>query len=381
MALEPFPLSPLQTILSLLLILTLLKTTQLTLQHRRRRLFAQKNGCYPPPSYPDSFPYLGLPRLSASSLARKNNASLPFIHSQYHQLQTHTFSFTLPTLDRIIATAEPQNAKAIFNTQFADFATGGRLALLGPLIGKGIFTADGEDWKHSRAMIRPNFVRKQVADVEGVEEHLKDMFELLPRDGTTVDLQPLFFGLTLDTATEFLFSTSVRSLRGEEEGRLEGTAFVKAYDAGLVQCGMRATPSLWKKMFPQSSEDKRNCKLVREFVQPYVDQALEWRRDGKGEKEAPGGKYTFLYELAKETGDAERMRDEVLNLLLAGRDTTASLLGSMFFHLAKRPDVWGRLREEVGRVEGRKPSFEELKDMKVLQWCMKESRYLRGWTL
>ena len=73
------------------------------------------------------------------------------------------------------------------------------------------------------------------------------------------------------------------------------------------------------------------------------------------------------------------MRDEVLNLLVAGRDTTASLLGSMFFHIAKRPDVWGRLREEVSRVEGRKPSFEELKDMKVLQWCMKESRYLRCW--
>ena len=297
------------------------------------------------------------------------------MYNNFKRLGTWTYDFKIPTLQTIIATAEPANAKAIFGTQFDDFATGGRLQVLGPLIGKGIFSSDGDDWRHSRAMIRPNFVRAQVANIDAIEIYFQDMLKHLPRDGTTVDLQPLFFGLTFDTATEFLFGGSVHTLRGDEPGKPSGTAFVKAYDAGLLQCGLRAVPSLWMSLFPQSSEDKRNCKLVHEFVQPYIDQALEWRRTWKGEEKTPTGQYTFLYELAKQTTDPERLRAEVLNLLLAGRDTTASLLGSMFFHLAKRPDIWSRLRAEVGEVKGAKPSFEQLKDMKLLQYCMKESMY------
>ena len=202
------------------------------------------------------------------------------------------------------------------------------------------------------------------------------MFRLLPRDGSTLDLQPLFFGLTFDTATEFLFGESVHSLRGDEPGKPSGTAFVRAYDTALEQCVVRSTQPPWSKLMGQSAEDARNCKTVHDFVQRYIDQALEWRRSWKNEKETPTGQYTFLYELAKETADPERLKGEVLNLLLAGRDTTASLLGSMFFHLAKRPDIWERLQREVGELDGEFPGFEQLKNMKLLQWCMKESMYL-----
>jgi hypothetical protein len=61
-------------------------------------------------------------------------------------------------------------------------------------------------------MIRPNFTRSQVADLDGLEKHVQRFVNLLPRDGSTVDLQPLFCLLTMDSATEFLFGRSTNCL-------------------------------------------------------------------------------------------------------------------------------------------------------------------------
>jgi cytochrome P450 len=61
-------------------------------------------------------------------------------------------------------------------------------------------------------MIRPNFTRSQVADLDTLERHTQNFISAIPRDGSTVDLSPLFFSLTMDSATEFLFGRSTNSL-------------------------------------------------------------------------------------------------------------------------------------------------------------------------
>ncbi|KAJ4350166.1 uncharacterized protein N0V89_008787 [Didymosphaeria variabile] len=312
-------------------------------------------------------------RIREGRQARKEHRVIQWSHQKFRDAGNYTQSFNL-FHKKVIVTAEPANIKAVFATNFNDFDTAGRLEFIGQVVGKGIFTTDGEEWKHSRAMIRPNFARAQVANIDAIEVYLQDMFKLLPSDGTPVDLQPLFFGLTIDTSTEFLFGESVHSLRGDEPGKPSGVAFAHAYDTALQQCAIRATQPPWERIMGQSKEDLQNCRTVHDFVQRYIDEALRWRRTWDGEAKAlPTGQYTFLFELVKETTNPEVLRGEVLNLLLAGRDTTASLLGSMFFQLAKRPDIWDRLRSEIAELSGAKPSFEELKNLKLLQWCMKET--------
>ncbi|KAL5442043.1 hypothetical protein PMIN07_003778 [Paraphaeosphaeria minitans] len=363
-----------QALALVVLALVLFKISQSLLRSHRRRQFARQHGCEPVTAkYPHRFPYLGMDRIYDGLQARKEHRTIEWVHQKFLEVGQYTLSFKIFT-KTIILTCDPVNIKAVLATNFDDFATAGRLEFVGPLIGKGIFTTDGEDWKHSRAMIRPNFVRAQVANIDAIEVYLQDMFKLLPSDGTPVDLQPLFFGLTIDTSTEFLFGESVHSLRGDEPGKPSGVAFAQAYDIAHRECALRATQSPLARLIGQSKQDKQNCKTVHDFVQRYIDEALRWRQtwDGK-EKALPTGQYTFLYDLVKETTDPMVLRSEVLNLLLAGRDTTASLLGSMFFQLAKRPDIWERLRAEIAELHGANPSFEELKNLKLLQYCMKET--------
>ena len=118
----------------------------------------------------------------------------------------------------MIFTTEADNVKTVLATKFKDYELSSRRKdAFCPLIGNGIFTNDGADWKHSRELIRPNFVRDQVADLDNFEAHVSLMIDAIPKDGkTTIDLQELFYGLTMDTATEFLFGESANVLVREE---------------------------------------------------------------------------------------------------------------------------------------------------------------------
>jgi Cytochrome P450 len=103
-----------------------------------------------------------------------------------------------------------------------------------------------------------------------------------------------------------------------------------------------------------------------------VDEALVLRNSPKDAESGQHSQYIFLNELAKETDDREELRDQILNVLLAGRDTTASLLSNMFWELARHPEIYDKLREEISVLKGREPTYEELKDMRYLRFCLNE---------
>lgn len=77
-------------------------------------------------------------------------------------------------------------------------------------------------------MLRPNFVRTQIGDVEMFERHVEHLIQRIPRDGSAVGLQELFFRFSLDVATDLLFGESTNTL-APGFANAEITKFVDAY--------------------------------------------------------------------------------------------------------------------------------------------------------
>ncbi|KAL8854774.1 MAG: hypothetical protein Q9221_000557, partial [Calogaya cf. arnoldii] len=100
--------------------------------------------------------------------------------------------------------------------------------------------------------------------------------------------------------------------------------------------------------------------------------ATESKESGH-EKQLGKERYCFLDEVVKEVTDPEQIQGQVMNILVAGRDTTACLLSSLFFTLSRRRDVMARLREEVEGLGGRDPTYEDIKGMRYLNWAIKET--------
>jgi cytochrome P450 len=91
---------------------------------------------------------------------------------------------------------------------------------------------------------------------------------------------------------------------------------------------------------------------------------------GKGDNTRE--KYAVLNELVKETHDVPRIRSELIAILTAGRETTASVLSSLWFILAKRPDIVKKLQVEMDELSGERPDFQRLKKMRYLQNIIQE---------
>lgn len=109
----------------------------------------------------------------------------------------------------------------------------------------------------------------------------------------------------------------------------------------------------------------------------FVDEAIRFRANNpKDSEKAIGDRSLFLQELARATDDKDRIRDEILNILIAGRDTTASLLSHAIFEISRKPGVWRSLQEEVAQLEGNLPSYQQLRDMKYVKFCIQESEWL-----
>lgn len=219
-------------------------------------------------------------------------------------------------------------------------------------------------------MLRPNFVRSQVGDLPTFEKHVKHLVAAIPTDGSIVDLSPLFFRLTMDSATEFLFGESTEYLtKGSEQGFAESFTRGQDFIANMSRWGV------WAKLFPANKQFDHDQKFVHDFVDYYVQKGLAKRDQLLTEKSnsEKTGRYVFIDELVRQTTDPIQIRSELLNILLAGRDTTASLLTNVWFILSKRPDIWSKLQSEIGTLNGEVPSFEQLKNLKYLKALLNES--------
>lgn len=158
------------------------------------RRFARQYGCKALKVAPSKDPFLALDLFFQLEKAAKENRFLDRFAKLFQDVGS---TFTLNLMgDDLLVTDEPKNIQAVLATQFSDFDIGERRRQnSGDLLGIGVFNADGEFWAHSRALVRPSFTRKQVADLRVFDKHVSTLIDQLPSDGSIVNLQEFFFRL------------------------------------------------------------------------------------------------------------------------------------------------------------------------------------------
>ncbi|KZS99736.1 cytochrome P450 [Laetiporus sulphureus 93-53] len=303
--------------------------------------------------------------------------------------------------DRMYITCDPQVIKTILATDFDNFIKGEIFSgFMSPVLGTGVFNSDGEMWKWHRSMTRPFFSKDRISHFELFDKHsneaLRKMAERLS-EGHAVDFQDLVSRFTLDCASEFLFGSCVDFLRSplpfshDATGFLSSSslspdttssaiAFAKAFQSAQHVCAQRSWRG-WVWPLYETFEDKtsRHMRRVDQFFDPLIREALtRHNKQGSGtidREDADSEDGTFLDNLVRYTSDPVVLHDEVLNILLAGRDTTASSLTFAVYLLCMYPAVLSRLRQEIHDVVGlsRRPTYEDIREMKYLRAVINET--------
>ncbi|KAL1878643.1 hypothetical protein Daus18300_001918 [Diaporthe australafricana] len=288
---------------------------------------------------------------------------------------------------RVVFTADPENIKAILATQFTDFGKGDDFhEEWQEFLGDSIFATDGQMWHTSRQLLRPQFIKDRISDLHCFESHLETLFRAMANggalngedqqvdlsavNGRTIDISDLFFRYTLDVATDFLLGKDVKSLSHPRQEFAEAFNEVQRVQNIITRAGPGIRGWIPKKNF-------RKClATMNAFVNEYVQKALLLSPEELMSRNTKSDmSYTFLHELASYTRDPKVLRDQLVAVLLAGRDTTAASLSWTIYELGRHPEIVAKLRAEILSAVGpqRTPTYADLKGMKYLQNVMNET--------
>jgi hypothetical protein len=160
----------------------------------------RRHACHDPPKYPHKDPIWGLDLFFKTMNAFQNGNYLQTQTSLFEPytsktIKTHAFGTT------IYRTYDPEVSKNFQSIFFKDFGIEPlRYHVAENLWGNGIVVSDGKKWADARSFIRSSFDVVHTANLDRLCHHVDKFMMLLPRDGSTVDLLPLFKRLVSPTS-------------------------------------------------------------------------------------------------------------------------------------------------------------------------------------
>ena len=160
--------------------------------HVRHTLRKRQNGCTDPPSYPHYDPVWGIDLFVKRMRALSSGTYLESSAAMHALFTSKTFT-TKSFGSNTYHTIDPEVVKNYQSIYFSNFGIEPlRYHLAENLWGNGIVVADGQKWASARSFIRSSFDVVHTANIERLEYHVDKFMALIPRDGTTIDLIPLF---------------------------------------------------------------------------------------------------------------------------------------------------------------------------------------------
>ncbi|NUT50948.1 MAG: cytochrome P450 [Saccharothrix sp.] len=261
----------------------------------------------------------------------------------------------------------PDHAKYVLADNPGNFVKGIGLVHARRALGDGLLTSEGELWKAQRKTIQPVFQAKRIAGkADVIAQEAAGMVATLRKrvGGGPIDVSEEMTGLTLGVLG--------RALLDADLGAFEsiGHSFEAVQNQAMFEMMSLSTVPHWVPLPIQRKFHRARADLDR-----IVAQLADERRANP--TEAGDDILSRLVEATKNEPDAvvahQRMRDEMVTLLLAGHETTASTLSWTFYLADKHPEVWERMHAEAVEVLGdRLPTFQDIPRLRYITQVIQE---------
>jgi cytochrome P450 len=265
-------------------------------------------------------------------------------------IATHgdTFRIYSPALQRdLYVLSHPDQVKHILVTNHANYTKGTGFERVRMLLGNGIIVSDGELWRGQRKMIQPAFHRNVIAQMTG---HMRSANgKLLARWTAAADAgEPI--NLTQD-ASEVTLEIVLSALFGEGLDR-------------LLKRGENPFAIL-------TEESERNLTFAYRFraLSRLILDDIERRR--RDDIRGPDIISILLEARDRKSGDPmpdKQVLDEIVTLIIAGHETTASVLNWTWYLLSQHPDVERQVHAEVDAIAAADPGVDELTQLSRLTY-------------
>lgn len=283
----------------------------------------------------------------------------------------------------IVLLSDPEMAREVLVTKAANFPKGERdLAIMGPLLGYGLLTTNGAQHRTYRKLAQPAFHAKRIVTYgETMTRYTQATIDQW-QDGETIDISAEMLRTTMYIVAKTLFNTDRDTMAGEADAigdaihRIQEIADYDFTWFGLI-------PKWWP------NQPNRVRKAARQGIDSVIERMIAERRSTAidGVVQDQGDLLSMLMLSEDETGrklNDEEVRDEAINLFVAGHETTSNALTWTWYLLAQHPEIVAKLHTELDTVlGGRAPTLDDLKALPYTAQIIKESMrlYPPAWVL
>ncbi|KAL8147051.1 alkane hydroxylase MAH1-like [Apium graveolens] len=277
-----------------------------------------------------------------------------------------TFQFKGPVLADLdlLVTSDPADVHYIFSQNFRKYPKGPEFRKIFDILGDGIFNADGNLWELHRKTTSSLFNHAEFYKMllettkNKVKKGLIPVLDHVSRNEIEVDLQEIFQRLTFDNICSLLLDHDPQSLSIDLPYIPCEKAFTATEEALLYR---HMLPGSILKLQRMIGFGKEKClSKARVAFDGFIYKCISRKRQqiqigDSGESPAPeaeSDKLDFLTAYMEAyKGKTENpeifLRDTLLNLMIAGRDTTSTALSWFFWLLAENPAVECKIQEEI----------------------------------
>ncbi len=235
---------------------------------------------------------------------------------------------------------------------------------------KGVFSAEGDDWKRQRRLtaqaLDAQHVHQFFPTLTKVTERLRNRWSAAADRQSAVDVQQDLMRYTVDVTTNLAFGYDMNTL--ETEGDVIQEHLEKIFP--IINRRINAPFPYWRYFkLPSDRALDKSLVAIRETIAGFISRGRDRLGDHPELAEHPTNLLEAMLGARDEEGMAftdEEIYGNVLTMLLAGEDTTANTLAWMLHFMIGHPAVQARLQAEARGVAAKSGMLNQLADAERL---------------
>jgi len=228
---------------------------------------------------------------------------------------------------RLLVLSHPDHVRHILVDNHANYRKGVGIDRVAILLGNGIMTSEGETWRTQRKMIQPAFHRRVIAGyverMQVANARLAAKWEAAARAGMPVNVTQDMSQVTLEIILRALFGDDLDRL---VTSRPDNPFALLTEETGRDLLFASRFRSLSSLIFEEVERRRRAGQTSNDLVSMLLE--ANDRRSG-------------------EPMSDRHLLDEILTLIIAGHETTASALNWFWWLLAQHPAAEAKLLAEL----------------------------------
>lgn len=290
---------------------------------------------------------------------------------------------------KIAVVNDPEIAQIILQTQAKSFSKGIGYNRFKFLLGNGLLTSEGKQWRRQRLLCAPAFTKSAIEKnfpeiIQMINEVKTDWKDRCKENGSIeIDLAQEMNTLALSLISQIMFGSNQKKEAAQIKDYLtsalsfldiSGKIWLRLLFTNIV-IGGKPLLMRWEQKFP--SKATRQFSEAVQGLNKIVEKIIKEREADTSAHEDLLGR---LMSATDEDGkmDHDQLRDEIMTILLAGHETTALALAWTWYMLGRNEEAYQKVFQEVSSLikDDGVISFHELEKFKYTKCVFEESMRL-----